>query len=133
MITKSNVVEYLFKVEPEFVESLAQSESGNTENEGWKFILFSHFVTNRLKQGEYRNAKNVFNAIEHLLEKGVADEEVQTLVTTCFLENIVNHSANGEFSASFFVPFLGPKSIEYCKSSDEFWGTETPGINKDKK
>ncbi|MEO7161540.1 MAG: hypothetical protein ABI041_01345 [Bdellovibrionia bacterium] len=136
MITKNNLIEFVLKLEPDFLPALERERrefSGNEITIGLEFIAFSNFVSDKLELGIYKNAKKVFEGIEHLLTKGVADEEIQTLATTCFLENIQNLSGHGRFPETSFIPFLGPESRKFCKALDEFWGTKTPGLHDDDK
>jgi hypothetical protein len=138
MVNDSSLAEYLLGLEPEFKERLEKfqkdwTSKGRDLTPGLEISEFTDFVIEKLKSGNYLNAKRVFEGIEHLLNDNNASESVQNAVVMSFLENLQNVSGWETISASSFVPFLGPKSIEYCRSLDEFWGTETPGVNKNKK
>lgn len=134
MITEAGLIDYLLRVEPDFLKTLEVLKSswslGNSKlTTGIQFIGFSRFVSERFISGSYPNAKKVFDSMEFLLEDQNSDEKVRGLVTTCFLENMQNQSSNGAFSPALFVPLLGPKSREYCKAWDEFMGGyRTPGL-----
>jgi hypothetical protein len=133
MITEKNLLEYILEIEPDFRNTLEDCRNSwgldaSKLTVGIQFIEFSDFVCEKFKKGSYSNAKKVFDGIEFLLQDQNSDEKVQTLVTTCFLENMQNLSSNELFSPGQFVPFLGPESAKYCKAWDEFTGVETPGL-----
>ncbi len=138
MITELNLINYILEIEPEFLKPLEDFKNSWSLDKSKlttsiQFIQFSDFVSEKFRNGSYTNAKKVFEAIEFLLQNKNSDEKVQTLVTTCFLENMQNQSANGAFSANLFVPLLGNKSKEYCKAWDEFiGGKKTLGLWEDK-
>lgn len=133
MIIEANLIDYILQLEPDFLEPLEELKNSWSLDKskltiGIQFIEFSDFVSGKFRNGSYPNAKKIFDSMEFLLEDQNSDEKVQTLVTTCFLENMQNQSSNGAFSPSLFVPLLGPKSREYCKAWDEFTGVATPGL-----
>ena len=86
---------------------------------------FGDFVEDRILQADEHEIARVFGLIEHLLAFG--DENVQTAVATCCLENILNVTPS-KIPADRFVQFLGPKSREFCRAWDEFAGVRTPGL-----
>lgn len=74
--------------------------------------------------------ETIFKHIEIMLTEG--DEEVQTCVATCFLENLLNNVGHYETkSAAAFIKYLCPESLDYCKENDKFWGTRTRGLYGD--
>jgi hypothetical protein len=79
-----------------------------------------------LNAGETENCAGIFVFLEQLMTEG--DEEVQTAVATCLLENLINSAAADRIAADAVVPLLGPASRKYCKAWDEFTGAITPGL-----
>lgn len=88
---------------------------------------FSIYTRDLIKHGKsHEEVKNIFDFIEELVVSGT--EEVQTVATTCFLENLINAVDWGRIPASSFVHLLGKESREYCKAWDKFTGVETEGL-----
>jgi hypothetical protein len=86
---------------------------------------FADFIKDRILYGNEVELKKLFDLIEHLLVFG--DDGIQTAAATCCLENILNLVPR-KIPPERFVPFLGPRSREFCKKWDEFTGVTTPGI-----
>lgn len=117
---------------PEF----KQSEHWKGHCEFWKgaeagigseMSVFSEFVTDNLNAMDSSvDFKKVFLFIEKLMVEG--DQDVKDVAATCFLENLINFDSWGTVKASSFIPYLGPKSREYCIAWDEFTGVKTEGL-----
>ena len=46
----------------------------------------------------------------------------------CFLENLQNRASAGRIEYSRFIPYLGEKSKEFCRTWDEFTGVKSEGL-----
>lgn len=79
-----------------------------------------------MNAGETENLAGIFALLEQLMVEG--DDEVQTAVATCLLENLINQASAGRIPAAAFVPLLGPESRRHCKAWDDFHGAVTPGL-----
>lgn len=110
-----------------FWEDFLTNKMGTTEfNACTVCMALTRLVVDMLKDKNNSTVlKKIFNRVEFLIISG--DEDVQTGVTTCFLENLTN-SVDDKFPASLFVPFLGKESLAYCKAWDVFMGAPTPGL-----
>ncbi len=88
---------------------------------------FSDYVINLLIQKNPNPSliEEIFTYIEFLLVNG--DEDVQTVVATCFLENILNVTPE-QIDPKRFVAYLGIESRKYCRAWDEFTGVKTEGL-----
>ena len=65
--------------------------------------------------------------IENFINNG--DKNVQYGAEIGFLEGITNTLSHGEKEyILLFTEQLLPKSLEFCKALDEFWGTKTAGL-----
>ena len=95
---------------------------------GNDFFTFANYVIDQLKEGNNPDElRQIFLFAEKMMNEGT--ENLQEVVSTCFLENLINAAACEEdFSASTFVPLLGKKSKKYCKAWDEFTETKTEGL-----
>jgi hypothetical protein len=85
----------------------------------WTILVgeLSTLLTENISEGDYSGVDDLFLYIESLLEKG--DEEVSILITTTFLEGMLN---SRDVDESLWRPLIGNKSEEYCKKLDEFYG-----------
>ncbi len=138
IITANDFIQYLLGIEPEFKDdygSYFKFMHGEANPHGIATAL-SDFVSKRLREDEYKNAKAVFAGIETLLTGNRADENIKNAICTCFLENLLNRFTEEHNILDRFIPVLGPESIKYCKAWDEFtrvkthglWGTEKPNF-----
>lgn len=89
------------------------------------FAIFSHYVAARLEGGFDPALRPVFEYVENKITDD--QYEVDTAVTTCFLENLMNRVPS-TIAPSALVPLLGPKSREFCRGWDEFCGVKTDGL-----
>jgi hypothetical protein len=128
--TREELLNFLFKVEPSYKDQYNRylerrnrppTMSGDTTN-------FANFIVLKLNSGIYKNAANLFQSIESLLDDETSSDEIKDAVCTCFLENLINYASNGRIPYECFVPFLGSQSRDYCKVWDEFTGVKTPGL-----
>jgi hypothetical protein len=69
---------------------------------------------------------SIWQGIEELILNG--DTVVSTGVTTGLLEVVLAEASAGRLSMRQFVPFIGPRSIAYCRAWDTFTGYKTEGI-----
>jgi len=106
-------------------ESLFWPEEGQMPTACGILSEFSHLIVEQLEEKNVSNIPTVFALIERLLAEG--SEEVKDAAATCFLENLHNRVPE-KIASNFFVPFLGPRSQEYCRAWDWFCGTETEGL-----
>lgn len=88
---------------------------------------FSSYVSDLLIQekSDSFTIKEIFSYMEYLLVTG--DDEVQTVVSTCFLENILNKTPE-QIDPTRFVQYLGTASRVYCQAWDKFTGVYTEGL-----
>lgn len=88
---------------------------------------FSFYVIDLLTQKNQNPSliKEIFNYMEYLLING--DEDVQTVVATCFLESILNVTPT-KIDPKRFVDYLGIESRKHCRAWDEFTGVKTEGL-----
>ena len=129
-MTKSEVLRSeMFALCPDFAtwddeEWRLWTNHDGTFNVHQVFIVFSGYVSDKLKARETSGMDGVFQYIETKLR---GDEEIDNAATTCFLENIMNRVPIS-IDPITFVALLGPKSREFCKSLDEWCGTKTEGL-----
>lgn len=88
---------------------------------------FSDYAIEQLVQrpSNPANIEEIFQYIEFLMVNG--DEDTQTAVATCFLENILNVTPS-QIDPKCFLLYLGPQSKEYCRAWDSFTGVQTEGL-----
>lgn len=91
------------------------------------FIVFSHYVADRLSRGRDPALKEVFDYVESKLTED--DSEVDNAATTCFLENLMNRVPT-KIEAQYLIPLLGPKSRQFCRAWDEWCGVKTEGLSQ---
>lgn len=127
----SQVSEYVKNFEvfiPEFSDYWASEESafnfGEESTVHGVFSDFSALVVERLEAGTLSHRRQLFSYIESVVAEG---GESANAACTCFLENILNR-APGPIDPDSFVPYLGPKSKEFCRGWDEFTGVKTSGL-----
>lgn len=89
------------------------------------FAIFSHYVSDRLEHGFDPGLRTVFEYVETKITDD--NYEVDTAVTTCFLENLMNRVPS-RISPAALVPLLGPKARIFCRGWDEFCGMKTDGL-----
>lgn len=90
---------------------------------------FSHFVADNHKQLGPQRMREIFSLAEEILQMG--DNDSQTAITTCFLENILNRCSYRLIPPEAFIPFLGPESRAFSRSWDELSEDRTPGLWED--
>lgn len=88
---------------------------------------FSDYVVDLLIQNDQNSTliREIFTYIEFLIING--DEDVKDVVTTCFLENILNLTPR-KIDPKRYVTYLGSESREYCRAWDKFTGVKTEGL-----
>ena len=125
---------YLSGLYPELDELIREDKQWKLEN-GYKFTEHSFFsnltdyTKDLIQQKKSDDVKHLMEIAEILLEYG--SENLYNAVATCYIENLVNTAFNSPDRVSFdsFVPYLGPKSKEYCRYWDKFMGgPKTPGV-----
>lgn len=90
-----------------------------------KFMPFENYVVDIIKINNKTEIRKIFYFIEILLCDG--NEDVQTVITTGFLEYLIN-IAPEEIQFDKFVQYIGKKAIEYCRAWDKFNGVRTEGL-----
>lgn len=131
MVSKEHSIKLILKEFPDFNKQWDEYLSywdGVSPNYSLEMSEFSRYVIELLKKQrtDIEYVKKIFNFIEMLIIEG--NEEVRTAVTTCLLENLLNSVSWERILSETFVPYLGIKSKEYCKSWDKFTGVKTPGL-----
>jgi hypothetical protein len=130
----NNYQTYLMELYPDFA-SIVRKEKQEYEDMKFEYTEHSFFNdltghTKKLIREERKdNIKELMGIAEILLEHG--SEDVKNAVATCYIENLVNTASDEKEKAvtyETFIPYLGPKSKEYCKAWDEFTGCKTPGL-----
>lgn len=130
MITKNDWLGIALREFPQFSNRWHEyqdewAEHGGTPGVCTDADCFGEFVEELILEGPESEVIRAFRLIEHFLTFG--DEDVDTAFTTCCLENMLNVTPS-KLPAERFVPFLGPKSREYCRAWDQFTGVQTPGL-----
>jgi hypothetical protein len=129
MVTRDQCIQTILERFPGF------ADRWRTHREWWgddeaglcnDVAAFGDYIADQIKAGFVDHLPAMMAFLEELLVEG--DEEVQTAVTTCCLENLLNYCSAGRIQAESFTHLLGPKSRAYCKAWDEFTGVETPGV-----
>jgi hypothetical protein len=90
------------------------------------FGVFSSYIGDRLVQGADPELRTVFEYVESKLTGD--DSEVANAACTCFLENLMNRVPE-TIPPLHLVPFLGPKSREFCRAWDQWCGVKTEGLS----
>jgi hypothetical protein len=86
--------------------------------------VLEHLVVERLGEGDYSFADDLFALMERLLVEGSAD--VQSVVATGFLEGLAHQ---GRLSPALWLPLTGPEARAYLQAWDQFTGVSTPGLD----
>ncbi|WP_082768703.1 DUF7674 family protein [Paraglaciecola hydrolytica] len=127
----NRVSEYVEKLKafiPEFPDYWSSEDAafnfGKDSTVHGVFSDFSTLVVERLEAGTLSNGEQLFSFIESVLAEG---GDPANAACTCFLENILNRIP-GPIDPNGFVPYLGPKSKEFCRGWDEFTGVKTSGL-----
>jgi hypothetical protein len=81
-------------------------------------------AASRMKDDE---KERVFSAIELIMTEGT--RQTRDAVATGLLEALQADASAGFLDFREVAPFLGDKSIEYCRAWDEFTGCRTPGLD----
>lgn len=90
------------------------------------FAVFSHYIADRLCRGVDPDLRNVFEYVESKLTED--NSEVDNAACTCFLENLMNRVPK-TIPLQNLVPFLGPKSRQFCRAWDQWCGIKTKGFS----
>lgn len=131
MVSESEVKKIILEQFPKF-ESYLQEEKEifwGEENESITAFIasFSHYIKDLIIDNPKSNQiEQSLLLAEYFMEKG--SDKVQDAVATCFLENLTNAISWKRIPSSSIVPYLGPKSKDYCKGWDEFTGTKTESL-----
>jgi hypothetical protein len=129
MITKDQCISAILERFPDFMSAWqAHRDWWGGEEAGLcnDVAAFGDFIEGRIAAGYVSDLAEVMAFLEELLVDG--DEDIQTAVTTCCLENLLNDVSAVRISAESFTHLLGPKSREYCRAWDAFTGVRTPGV-----
>ena len=133
MIKSSQIIQMLIETYPDFRKTLIDSveywlpEKGPITPHSILMQLDIAVVSNFV-EGNYDNAEELFNLIEHMIVEG--EPNLSNAAKTCFLENLQNIASSNEsnFTGGHFVPLLGPKSKEFCISYDTMTGAKTKAL-----
>ncbi|WP_237059962.1 DUF7674 family protein [Microbulbifer sediminum] len=90
------------------------------------FSPYIQYVLELLRKENKSETLKACGLVEKFIIEG--DQDVQYGATLGFLEGITNHLISNEKQAVQFCKMLQPKSREFCKELDSFWGTQTPGL-----
>jgi hypothetical protein len=129
MITRDECIQLILERFPDFSDHWrAHREWWGNEEAGLcnDVAAFGDYIRDRVAAGRTDELAEITAFLEHLLVEG--DEDVQTAVTTCCLENLLNYVSAGRIPAESFTQLLGPHSRAYCKAWDAFTGVDTPGV-----
>ncbi len=129
MITKTDCMKLILQQVPAFSERWqahlcywGDEEAGVCND----MAEFSHYVMDLIKNDELVNLPVIFDLVEQLMIDG--SNEIQDVVATCFLENLLNAASGGRLDANKFAHLLKPESRAYCRAWDEFTGVYTEGL-----
>ena len=129
LITKQDCMNYILQNVPDYLSrwQAHQLYWGHEEAGLCNDIAdFSHFVNDLFSEQKSRELKTIFSMVERLLTEG--DEEVQTAIATCFLENLMNRTGSAGIQPAAIVPLLGKNSVVYCKAYNNFTGVSIVGL-----
>ncbi|WP_316357467.1 DUF7674 family protein [Candidatus Neptunichlamydia sp. REUL1] len=90
-----------------------------------QMIPLEEYTVDTIKAHSEREIKEIFDFVEFLLTKG--NQSVQTAITTSYLESLMILDPD-EIKFRWFVKFLGPHTLEYCRAWDKFTGVRTDGL-----
>ncbi len=93
-----------------------------------QMLPFCKYTIDAIKSNDEVEIEKIFSFVEFLLCNG--DDDVQTAITTSYLEGLMNKDPD-EIQFVSFVKYLGKNSKEYCKAWDEFTGVKTKGLWED--
>lgn len=88
----------------EYLSFWAGEESGLCNDIG----EFGDYIIDQMRHEQWHQLPPIFNLVERLLVEG--DDEVQTAVSTCLLDNLKTVSTVGAFPMDKFIDLLGPQS-----------------------
>jgi hypothetical protein len=97
---------------------------GEQPNEHTVFLEYNDFIVHQLDSLPSVNKINLFAYIEDALNSN--DDNLSNAVATCFLDSLVQQSA--QYKPENYFPFLGLESTAHSKAWDEFNGTKTIGL-----
>jgi hypothetical protein len=129
MITKEQCMEEIVERFPGFSEAWRRHRASWADEEAGlcnDVAAFGDYIEQQIAGGHLNDVPEIIMFLEALLVDG--DDDVQTAVTTCCLENLLNYVSAGRIPAQSFTHLLGPKSREYCRAWDTFTGVQTPGV-----
>ncbi|MBK7896330.1 MAG: hypothetical protein IPJ90_15935 [Anaerolineaceae bacterium] len=128
MITDENFMQIILQKVPQFTEHwekhLAYWE-GDERGPCIDISSFSDYVISLIIDEDLSQLPRIFDLMERFIVEG--EETVGNVVTTCFLENIINRTG-ATIDPKSFVHLLGPQSRIYCQAWDEFTGMKTEGL-----
>ena len=75
---------------------------------------------------DVQRAQVVLELIEIGLEKGT--EPLRVAICTGFLERLLAEASAGRLPFGVLAPWLGARSLEYCREWDRFTGLQTQGL-----
>ena len=107
----------------EHLEFWEDEEPGITND----FSPYVHYVVELLKQDNLSELSKASALVEKFIVDG--DDNVQYGATIGFLEGITNTLSGGNDKLAMkFSKVLQPRSRDFCKELDRFWGTKTTGL-----
>ncbi|MDX5436376.1 MAG: hypothetical protein LPK03_04240 [Pontibacter sp.] len=93
---------------------------------GMDMAEFSHFALDIIAKGTDEEIEKLVNFAEQMITEG--NDDVNYAIKFFFLENITNRSGDRSIPLIRFTTRLKPKSYEFCRELDKFWGSNTEGI-----
>lgn len=108
----------LFAEFPEFVAD-NKYDKEDYDNSYMLILEFKVFFVDtfkKMKKTNKEDIKELFIRICNFIEKYMQDEDINTLIATGFLENLINFAEDDYVEIK---TYLGKKSLEYLKHFDE--------------
>ncbi len=88
---------------------------------------FSQFALDIIAKGTDEEIEKLVTFTEQMITEG--NDDVNYAIKFFFLENITNRSGDRRLPLTRFTTRLKPKSYEFCRELDKFWGSKTEGID----
>ena len=126
-ITQYNLINLIKEKFPKFILywEIYVNKWGSDMGLGNDLGPFFDYVVNEIKSENYNEIEKIFKFVEFLMCNG--DELVQTVIATCFLEDLLNKDPD-EIQFIKFSKYLGKNSIDHLRAWNEFQGTYTEGL-----
>lgn len=129
-IDRNEAVRIILEAHPNFVSDWEYhlifwdgDEPGITND----FSAYARYVRDLAKAGNEEELEISSQLIERFIVEG--DKSVEYGASLGFLEDVTNMLSHGGSKHTIaFTTHLKPKSREFCRELDKFWGTLTPGV-----